>query len=338
MRKLVKRAALSLLKSAGLFRAFESSRWRRGGVAILCYHGISLADEHEWDPSLYMSPEDFERRLEILKKRRYSVLPLGEAIERIHARDLPPKSVAITFDDGAYDFYRRAWPLLRAYEFPATVYLTTYYSEYNRPVFNTAASYLLWKARGRILDGAKLGLRKSLDLRTAPSRQSAWLWLLAEAEASRMDAVRKDELLQALAATAGVDYSGLLRKRLLHIMTLAEVSELAAGGCDIQLHTHRHRAPLDRGLFVREIRDNRERIEAATGAPAIHFCYPCGFYRPEFLPWLAAERVVSATTCEPALARASSNRLLLPRFVDHANLSPVEFEAGISGFTLALRP
>ncbi len=337
MRKLVKRSALALLKSAGLFRAFEASGWRRGGVAILCYHGISLADEHEWDPSLYMSPADFEHRLEILKKRRYSVLPLGEAIERVYARDLPPRSVAITFDDGAYDFYRRAWPLLRAYNFPATVYLTTYYSAYNRPVFNTTASYLLWKARGRVLDGAKLGLAKSLDMRTDASRRNAWWGLLAEADSSGLSAAQKDEFLAALATAAGVDYCDLLRKRLLHIMTPAEVSELAAAGCDFQLHTHRHRTPLDRDLFLREIRDNRERVEAATGAPATHFCYPCGVHRPEFLPWLAGERVVSATTCEPALARSASNRLLLPRFVDHANLSPIEFEAGISGFSLALR-
>lgn len=337
MRKLAKRAVLAAFKGAGVFRAFENSRWRRSGVAILCYHGISLADEHEWDPSLYMSPADFERRLEILKNRRYSVLPLATALERLARGNLPPRSVVITFDDGAYDFYSRAWPLLRAYRFPATVYLTTYYSRYNRPVFNTTASYLLWKARGRILDGAKLGLHGQLDLRTASSRRDAWLQLLAEAESQRLTAVEKDELLQALAAAAGVDYRDLLRKRLLHIMTPEEVSELSAAGCDFQLHTHRHRTPLDRESFLREIQDNRERIEAAGGAPAVHFCYPCGVYRPEFLPWLTGMRVVSATTCDPALARADSNRLLLPRFVDHGNLSLIEFEAGISGFTLALR-
>jgi hypothetical protein len=337
MRKLVKRSALRLLKSAGVFRAFENSRWRSGGVAILCYHGISLEDEHEWDPSLYMSRADFERRLEILKNRRYSVLPLAEAIGRIYARDVPPRSVAITFDDGSYDFYRCAWPVLRSYGFPATVYLTTYYSSYNRPVFNTAASYLLWKARGRVLDGAQLGLGKPLDLRTTASRRAAWLKFLAEAEASGLDARRKDELLAALAAAAGVDYCGMLRKRILHIMTPDEVSELASEGCDVQLHTHRHRTPVDRELFLREIRDNRERVEALTGAPAAHFCYPCGVHRPEFLPWLEEERLVSATTCEPALARPGAHRLLLPRFVDHANLSTVEFEAGIAGFSLALR-
>ncbi len=338
MRKLIKRSALGLLRSAGVFRAVENSSWRRGGVAILCYHGISLADEHEWDPSLYMSPRDFERRLQILKNRRYTVLPLAEAVDRMYARDLPPRSVAITFDDGAHDFYSRAWPLLRSYDFLATVYLTTYYAEYNRPVFNTAASYLLWKARGRVLDGAKLGLGRTLDLRTGKSRRAAWWGLLADAEADGWDARRKNEFLAALAAAGRVDYCDMLRRRLLHIMTPAEVAELAAAGCDVQLHTHRHRTPLDRDLFLREIRENRERIRAFTGAPAVHFCYPCGVCRPEFVPWLEEEGIVSATTCEPALTRPGAHRLLLPRFVDHANLSALEFEAGISGLTLALRP
>ena len=76
---------------------------------------------------------------------------------------------------------------------------------------------------------------------------------------------------------------------------------------DVQLHTHRHRTPLDEGLFTREIRENRQRLIASTGNVPIHFCYPSGRYREEFLPWLKAEQIVSATTCDYGMATRDCN-------------------------------
>ncbi len=329
--KHLKRAAFGISRGAGLLHAAENSRWRRNRLLILCYHGISAADEHLWDPTLYMSPVDFERRLAILKRNGCTVLPLGEALERLRARDLPPKSAVITFDDGASDFYTQAWPLLRAYGFPVTVYLTTYYCEDNRPVFNTTASYLLWKGRGR-----ELKFDVPLGLRTDDSRRAGWQSLLSYAAEKGLSAAEKDELLQRLAECVGADYAELRARRLLHIMNPDEVRELAAAGVAFELHTHRHRTPADRDLFLREIRDNRDRIRALAGTEPRHFCYPCGDYRLEFLPWLREEGVISATTCEPGLAARASDPLLLPRFVDHANLSLVEFEAYASGPALLL--
>jgi len=312
--KQFKRTSLSVLKGAGVFRLFESSGWRSRRLAILCYHGISLDDEHHWDPALFMSPRDFAMRLEILERKRYNVLPLGEAVKRLYAGDLPPRSVAITFDDGNYDFYSQAWPLVRERGFPVTVYQTTYYCDYNRPVFNVGARYLLWKA----------------------GRAQAWQALWEQSERERWDAARKDEALAALAAAAGVDYEAMCRRRILCLMKPAEIAELQAAGVDFQMHTHRHRTPLDRELFLREIRDNRARLREITGARAAHFCYPSGVHRPEFLPWLAEESVATATTCVPALCGPDANPLLLPRIVDHPSLSPVEFESCISGFGLLL--
>ena len=47
-----------------------------------------------------------------------SVLPLGEALQRLRSGDLPPRSVALTFDDGTYDFFKQAYPLLKSMVFP----------------------------------------------------------------------------------------------------------------------------------------------------------------------------------------------------------------------------
>jgi peptidoglycan/xylan/chitin deacetylase (PgdA/CDA1 family) len=121
--------ALTILKRCGSFSLVKESRWRQQKLLILCYHGVSVEDEEQWRPSLYMSPRQLERRLEILREGEYTVLPLAEALERLYRKDLPPRSVALTFDDGGYDFYKQAWPRLRQHRFHATVYLTSYYGD-----------------------------------------------------------------------------------------------------------------------------------------------------------------------------------------------------------------
>src|SRR6266542_4635523 len=131
----LKQTTLQVAHSMGIDHQFADSAWRRERLLILCYHGISLEDEHEWKPSLFMSPRDFESRLVMLRRQNYTVLPLAHALTRLYARELPPRAVTITFDDGLYDFYKQAFPLLKKYGYLATVYLSTFYCDYNRPVF-----------------------------------------------------------------------------------------------------------------------------------------------------------------------------------------------------------
>ena len=114
-------------------------------------------------------------------------------------------------------------------------------------------------------------------------------------------------------------------------MRPSSVRQLAAAGVDFQLHTHRHRQPVHRDLFMNEIDENRTRIQELTGKRPVHFCYPSGNYRAEFLTWLQEEQVVSAVTCDPGLVSATSDRLLLPRFLAAENVSPLVFEAWLTG-------
>ena len=330
----VRRAALHLLRSAGVFRLVGGSEWRKNRLLILCYHGISRNDEHLWRPSLYMQPEVLRQRLEILKRGGYCVLPLGEGLRRMQAGELPSKSVAITFDDGGYDFYTEAFPLLKSCGFPVTVYQTTYYSDYQKPIFNLVCSYILWKRRGSVLhSGKELGLTEPLDLRTEASRAQIVRTLVLNAETRNLAGVQKNDLAARLAQLLDISYDEIVANRMFQLMNPSERNQLAAAGVDFQLHTHRHRTPIDQHLFRMEIQDNRRALQQ-LGEKAIHFCYPSGVYRPEFLAWLQMENVVSATTCDAGLASKRSNCLLLPRLVDTSARSAVEFESWLTGLAL----
>ena len=279
-----------------------------------------------------MSPGEFRKRLEFLRDGDYQVLGLNEAVSRLYKNDLPPKSVVITIDDGNYDCSRQAYPIVKSFNFPFTVYQTTYYSDYNRPIFRLICAYMMWKKRGAVVDGRGLpGIQGDLDLRSVESRKAVVEQLDRYTKQHKSSASEKDEIAARLAERIGFDYSELLKKRILHLMKPEEVQQLARNGVDIQLHTHRHRTPLDEQLFKREIKDNRRRIMEMTGSNATHFCYPSGVNHLEFLPWLKQEQVVTATTCVPGLATSGSNPLLLPRLVDHAGLSSLDFAAWTTG-------
>jgi len=324
---------LSAVHRTGVLDAVRDSRWRQQRLLILAYHGVSLEDEHEWNPELYMSPSKFESRLAALERGNYTVLPLTEALAALDEGRLPPRSVALTFDDGYFDFYAKVFPALGARGFPATVYLTTYYCEYNRPVFGPVCSYMLWKARhtGAVNLGVVIGEDQSFSLTSAEGRDSAFLAIVTAAERQKLSAREKDEVASRLAEHIGVDYAELRAKRILHLMNTEEVTELAAQSIDFQLHTHRHRTPGDEASLRREIRDNRVRIERLTNQRALHLCYPSGRYDRALLPCLESEQVESATTCDPGLVSSRSLRLLLPRFVDTQLVSEATFEGWLSG-------
>jgi peptidoglycan/xylan/chitin deacetylase (PgdA/CDA1 family) len=332
-------ARLTLLKTLGALRLDEGvlrTRWRHNRLLILGYHGIALDDEHHWDSELYMPASMLRRRLELVREAGCHVLALDDAVGRLYRGDLPPRSVVLTFDDGAYDFYAKAFPIVEEFGYPVTVYLTTYYAEFNRPVYDAMASYLLWKGRGRVLRWPEmLGAKGDVAL-TDDGRSRVKERLRQFPLGQRLSGREKDALLARLAARLDVDYDDILRRRVLHLMTLAEAGELSQRGVDLQLHTHRHRVSFQEAVFDREVRDNQDRLRPLRSSEATHFCYPGGVHRAEFLPWLRGWNIASATTCEPGMASRQHDRLLLPRYIDTADHTEAEFRGWLTGIAALL--
>jgi len=332
--KRIKKALFSIARGAGVVERCLNSDWRQQRLLILCYHGTSLADEHLWDPDLYIDRDRLRGRLSYLRSNGCSVLPLGSALQRLYNGTLPPRSVALTYDDGTYDFYRVALPVIREFEYPVTVYLTTYYSDHHQPVFNVMLRYLLWKGQGRALHFPEvISADTQLTQDSQPRVAARFRQFAAE---NALSGRQKDLLLEKLARTLEIDYADLRQRRLLHLMTHEEAREAARSGVDVQLHTHRHRLYDSRSAFHAEIEENRRRVESITGRPADHFCYPAGCHLPEFPQWLGEIGVLSATTTESGIATPSSDPFLLPRLIDTSNMSSAEFAAWVSGLAALL--
>jgi peptidoglycan/xylan/chitin deacetylase (PgdA/CDA1 family) len=324
---------LDVLKSIGAFDLLGRSNWRLKRLLILAYHGVSQHDEHLWNPSLYMTPEMFRHRMELLRENGCNVIPLSEAVKVLATGNLPEKSVVLTFDDGFYSFYEQAYPIIEEFGFPVTVYLTTYYSAFNRPVFDVMCSYLQWKGRHRSFDAHEFSNNGNFDLRDSDARSNAALAIRVYARNNKLSAEEKNQLLTSIAHRLNVDYESMLSRRMLHLLSPSEVTELAAKGVDIQLHTHRHCAPENQRMFMRELEENKNFITQLTNSSPSHFCYPSGVYNPQYFAVLNETNVVSATTCDTGLATQQTQQFALPRLIDTSSLQPVEFESWLCGLS-----
>ena len=142
----LKSALFACAHTAGVSGRLANTEWRRRRLLILCYHGVSLGDEHEWNPTLYISARTLARRLDALRRLGCTVLSLPEAVDRLYEKSLPKRAVVLTFDDGYYDFKAKALPLLEARSYPATVYVATERWTDDSGIADLRKSYLSWRS------------------------------------------------------------------------------------------------------------------------------------------------------------------------------------------------
>jgi peptidoglycan/xylan/chitin deacetylase (PgdA/CDA1 family) len=88
---------------------------------ILMYHMVRESIPGKKFNSLRVSPADFEKQVKYLHDNGWHSYTMEEAIRQ--KKNLPSKSVVITFDDGYQDNLTNALPILKKYGFKATIYL-----------------------------------------------------------------------------------------------------------------------------------------------------------------------------------------------------------------------
>ncbi len=270
--------------------------------------------------------------MEALKRSCCTVLSLDDALTGVGNGTLPERATVLTFDDGTYDFYKIAWPILKEYGYPATVYLPTYYVDDQHPMLPIMWDYLLWQKRGSKVDARELfGNGAVFDLSDEAGRAAALQQIRSLARTEKMSGDQRHALSARLAQLLQVDFAAVCSSRILHPLTPQEIHELAQDGVSIQMHTHHHSNRSERQDYLDELRLNRERIREMTGVDPNHFCYPHGAYKQEVVDWLRDYGVQSATTCDPGMFKAEQDPLLIPRLLIQSSISDLEFEAWLAG-------
>ena len=336
----LKRLLYHTCKWIGCF--YLARRLTRHGLRILAYHGFAVHDEKRFRPQLFLDSAVFRQRMEYLVRRGYPVLPLDDAVECLQRKELPACATVITFDDGFHSIWSMAVPVLEKLKLPGTIYVTTYYCLKSNPVFRLVIQYMFWKTAKPELDLTDLGLEDTGEVRFPDAvLRDDIAWRIINHAESQMDENQRVRLCKELGKRLEVDYAGIVERRFLSLMTNDEIRQAVQLGVDIQLHTHRHsfpvELPIEPELVRREIEQNREVLEPIAGRRLRHFCYPSGIYHKDHQRLLTEADVVSATTCECGLNYSHTPPLLLNRFLDGNDVSWIEFEAEMSGFSELLR-
>ncbi len=92
-------------------------------VPVLTYHKLSRNGTPD---AMTVREADFEAQMRFLRENGYRVIPLDDLFEFLRfRRQIPARSVVITFDDGWRSVYDIALPILKKYGYPATLFVYT---------------------------------------------------------------------------------------------------------------------------------------------------------------------------------------------------------------------
>ena len=270
--------------------------WRRlapagNRITILAYHRVYDVGEEDAFP---FDPELVSATLAGFRWQMEQVLRVGSPItfarlaEALDARaDLPPRPIIVSFDDGHRDNFTHAFPVLREFGIPATVFLSTGYVGGTGTFWFDRVAQLLYHAPSGRVRVPAVAFEAAVGDDVASRRESAGRLLrLLKAVP---DTVRRSALADLEDALGSRPPPG--DAALSGALTWDQVREMAQGGVEFGSHTVTHPVltRLEDGPLTDELVSSRRAIEKEVGQPVTTIAYPVGG-REAF-----DERVVSAS-------------------------------------------
>ncbi len=239
-------------------------------LRIIAYHRICDVDDSNDRELVSASVAEFDWQVRHIREH-YHALTFADAMQCLQERrDLPRNAIVITFDDGFYDNYANAFPVLKKHGIPATFFVSSGYIGSGETFwFNQVA---------RMINGnpGKFFTVESRDFK------------LPEDIASRLELVPEVlNLLKQVPNQSRLDYLRDIARQLNHVddcdalarpMNWEQVKEMSNNGCEIGSHTVSHPilTQISAQQLSREIHDSKKEIEARIGREIHSISYPEG--------------------------------------------------------------
>ena len=307
------------MKIPGVKTVKTFSRWVQarllGGALILGYHRVADVKRDEYE--VCVTPDYFAEQMEALRKYARPIR-LVEVVQCLKIGRLPPRSVAVTFDDGYADNLYEAKPVLEKYEIPATVFVCSGYQ----------GREFWWDELDRLVIGSKADLG-ALRLGDG-DKSSGWDPSEGNTEAGfdvrrkfcqalyhfllELDVEEQNRAMDTIRNWSGVSSSDALPAR---SMRHAELLRLAEGELiEIGAHTRFH--PMLSQLSLERQKDeivaSKHELEEILGRKVDGFAYPNGRTTVGAKRIVIEAGFVYACTSEPDLIRDYRNRYQISRF------------------------
>jgi peptidoglycan/xylan/chitin deacetylase (PgdA/CDA1 family) len=246
-----------------------------GVGAIFMLHHVRPARDGAFQPNrhLEVAPEFLRATLSHLRAQGIDFVTMDEVSRRLHERDFSRRFACFTFDDGYRDNRDFALPVLREFDAPFTVYVTSDFAEGIGRLWWIALETVI--ARANAVEAGIDGVATRLETATPAAKHVAygrlhdWLRALpAEADLTRE--------IGALCARHGIDQAAICRELCLswdELKGLANDPLVAIGAHSI---THCNLAHQAEPEARHEMVLGRTRIEDVMQRPVVHLAYPYG--------------------------------------------------------------
>ena len=260
-------------------------------LRILAYHRVAqLRDTPAVDSrGVSASPEGFARQMEHLA-RFYRVVSMPEVLEAVEKRTLLPKSaVLITFDDAYADFAEIAWPILKQFRLPATMFVPTAFANQPERAFWWDRLHQAFAATSSI----EINIPSLGNLPLLPPDQNRRSLRTIQNHLTTIPHREAMRLMDSLCAELGLSCAqgG-------SVLTWKQLRELAREGLTLGSHTRTHTimTQVTPDRMREEVQGSQEDLRREIGACLPIFCYPNGNYNDTVVSILREQGIRLAFT------------------------------------------
>lgn len=240
-------------------------------LSILIYHRV--LPEYDFMRPSEPTIEEFDWQMSLVS-RYFTPLSMADALDLMDREALPDNAICVTFDDGYADNERCALPILKKWNVPATVFISTGYINGGRMWNDTVIETI--KVAAQPIDLSKIGLGEYIFDGPESKRLAAQEILT---KIKHRDVPRRAE---------AVDFIESLSEKTLPsdlMVTEQQIVHLAEAGIEIGGHTVSHPilAKLDDAQSQKEISAGKKHLEAIIGKKIRYFAYPNGKLDNDYL-------------------------------------------------------
>jgi peptidoglycan/xylan/chitin deacetylase (PgdA/CDA1 family) len=150
-------------------------------VIVLCYHRFEEKPKPKDD--LAIKPQEFEAQMQELKNKGITVIPMDDFLAwRAGTKNIPAKAAVISIDDGYLSGYTTAWPILKKFGYPFTMYI---YTDYVKGGPKSGGQSMTWDQLAEMRDtGVDIGCHtvshSALNARKGKTDEQYRAWLQHE--------------------------------------------------------------------------------------------------------------------------------------------------------------
>lgn len=284
---------------------------------ILTYHRVLSAKNSGQSfvqPGMYVTVDTFRQHLDFLKDT-FHILPLHELAARIESGKSVGGCCAITFDDGWHDNYTEAFPVIRDFQVPVTIFLASAFIGTKRMFWPEELTFYLRQPEAKaVMSQGGVG---RLPTTPAHGGEEEFLDAVVQTVKSYQPAER-EALMEQLRSVSPMAPAGRM------LLDWGEIEAMQSSGfVSFGAHTANHvildQVPLP--VAEEEIVRSRNDIEARLGQPTELFAYPNGNYSADLQAILRRHGFRAAMTTRKGWVGECANLLAIPRIAIHEDVS-----------------